>query len=73
MSGTLAAKLKDGKRLRARDLGIRIGRYRPGKHNAITDVPGVRVGHATIIEGQGPLVPGEGPVRTGDAILSRLV
>jgi D-aminopeptidase len=28
-------------------------------------VPGVRVGHATIVRGDGPLVVGEGPVRTG--------
>lgn len=37
----------------------------PGPWNAITDVPGVEVGYATLIEGEGPLVPGEGPVRTG--------
>ena len=51
--------------MRARDLGIVIGRGRPGPANAITDVAGVRVGHATIIRGDGPLVVGEGPVRTG--------
>jgi D-aminopeptidase len=51
--------------VRARDLGIVIGRGRPGPRNAITDVAGVRVGHATIISGDGPLVVGEGPVRTG--------
>lgn len=42
-----------------------LGRYKPGKHNAITDVEGVSVGHATIIEGDGPLKVGQGPVRTG--------
>jgi len=42
-----------------------IGRGRPGPANAITDVAGVRVGHATIVRGDGPLVVGEGPVRTG--------
>jgi len=52
-------------RRRARAVGIRIGHYPPGRYNAITDVPGVRVGHATIIRGDGPLRPGEGPVRTG--------
>jgi len=36
---------------RARDLGIKIGILSPGQHNAITDVPGVRVGHSTLIEG----------------------
>lgn len=52
-------------RMRARDLGIVIGQYPTGRFNAITDVPGVRVGHCTIIRGSGPLVVGEGPVRTG--------
>jgi D-aminopeptidase len=51
--------------VRARDLGITIGRGRPGPANAITDVAGVRVGHATLVEGDGPLVVGKGPVRTG--------
>jgi D-aminopeptidase len=51
--------------VRSRDLGIVIGRGRPGPANAITDVAGVRVGHATVIRGDGPLVVGEGPVRTG--------
>jgi D-aminopeptidase len=51
--------------VRARDLGIVIGRGRPGSANAITDVAGVRVGHATVVRGSGPLVVGQGPVRTG--------
>ena len=51
--------------LRARDLGIVIGQGEPGLHNAITDIPGVRVGHVTLIRGEGPLRIGEGPVRTG--------
>jgi D-aminopeptidase len=36
---------------RARDLGIQIGILKTGKNNAITDVPGVKVGHVTIIKG----------------------
>ncbi|CAG0945868.1 D-aminopeptidase [Anaerolineae bacterium] len=52
-------------RPRARDLGIKIGRIKPGRYNAITDVAGVRVGHTTIIEGSGKLIPGNGPIRTG--------
>ena len=36
---------------RARDLGVAPGIFRPGAHNAITDVVGVRVGHATAIAG----------------------
>src|SRR5262245_35514145 len=38
-------------RPRARDLGINVGILSPGKNNAITDVPGVRVGHTTLIKG----------------------
>lgn len=53
------------KRARARDLGIRIGRMQPGRWNAITDVPGVKVGQTTLIRGNGALKVGEGPVRTG--------
>ena len=37
----------------------------PGPLDAITDVAGVRVGHTTLISGDGPLKPGSGPVRTG--------
>jgi D-aminopeptidase len=37
--------------MRARDLGIRIGRMEPGPDNAISDVAGVRVGHTTLIVG----------------------
>ncbi|MBL3669147.1 P1 family peptidase [Streptomyces sp. M2CJ-2] len=37
-----------GVRRRARDLGIVIGRAATGPFNAITDVPGVRVGHTTV-------------------------
>ncbi len=37
---------------RARDYGIRFGKYKTGRHNSITDVPGVKVGHDTIIEGE---------------------
>jgi D-aminopeptidase len=54
---------------RARDLGIVIGDLTPGPWNAITDVAGVRVGHATMIEGDGPLVVGRGPVRTGVTVV----
>jgi D-aminopeptidase len=37
--------------VRARDLGIVIGRLEPGTNDAITDVGDVRVGHTTVIEG----------------------
>jgi D-aminopeptidase len=52
-------------RPRLRDLGIPVGRFSTGPLNALTDVPGVRVGHTTLVEGQGPLVVGQGPIRTG--------
>jgi len=38
-------------RPRLRELGVEIGIFQTGKHNAITDVPGVLVGHRTVIEG----------------------
>src|SRR6185503_4265709 len=55
--------------MRTRDLGIAIGFGRPGPNNAITDVPGVRVGQTTLIEGDGPLVTGRGPIRTGVTVI----
>lgn len=56
---------------RGRELGIPFPGT-PGPNNAITDVAGVAVGHATIISGSGKLVPHQGPVRTGvTAILTR--
>ena len=49
---------------RARDLGIPFDFGRPGPKNAITDVPGVEVGQATIVEGES--------IRTGvTAVLPR--
>lgn len=54
------------KRVRARELDLPLGRFKPGRYNAITDVEGVLVGHSTIIKGKpGPLAVGHGPVRTG--------
>jgi D-aminopeptidase len=56
---------------RARDLGIPLD-GKPGPLNAITDVTGIEVGHATLISGKGKLKIGSGPVRTGvTAILPR--
>ncbi len=52
-------------RPRAREAGLYIPGMPTGMHNAITDVPGVRVGHSTLWAGEGPLFPGQGPVRTG--------
>jgi len=52
-------------RQRARELGIIVGELPTGPNNAITDVEGVRVGHATLVSGEGALQPGKGPIRTG--------
>jgi len=49
---------------RARDIGIPL-EGTAGRLDAITDVPGVTVGHLTIVRGSGRLVVGKGPVRTG--------
>ena len=58
-----AASIPKCKRMRARELGLNIGRYPCGRYNAITDVSGVRVGHTTIIkDGEGPV---SGIARTG--------
>jgi D-aminopeptidase len=48
-------------RPRARDLGIVVGTLATGAQNAITDVPGVRVGHATVMRGDS--------VRTGVTVI----
>ena len=58
------SSLPSESRASACDLGIRIGIYEPGKHNAITDVAGVKVGHVTLNVGDS--------VRTGvTAIIPR--
>ncbi len=50
-------------RERLRELGIRIGILPPGPENAITDVPGVLVGHRTLIRDE------PGSVRTGVTVI----
>jgi D-aminopeptidase len=52
--------------MRARELGIVIGRLETGLHDAITDVPGVRVGFATLIDEVGA---GRGPIHTGVTVI----
>ena len=49
---------------RIRELGIYSSDLPTGSKNAITDVAGVAVGHATVIEGEGAW-QGDGPYRTG--------
>jgi D-aminopeptidase len=43
---------------RLRDLGIAIGTMPPGPLNAITDVPGVRVGHETLLHPEAGIATG---------------
>jgi D-aminopeptidase len=40
----------EAQKKRTADYGIKIGILNPGRNNAITDVPGVKVGHVTITE-----------------------
>lgn len=68
----MSSSYQNQRRPRSPELGISLGLLPPGTHNTITDVPGVKVGHVTLIRGEGPLVIGKGPVRTGvTAILPR--
>jgi D-aminopeptidase len=48
---SLAAPLTPQQRPRARDVGLQIGVLPPGPLDAITDVPGVRVGQVTLARG----------------------
>lgn len=50
-----------GERHRIREFGITVGILSPGQWNAITDVPGVKVGHKTLIEGDS--------IRTGVTVI----
>jgi D-aminopeptidase len=50
--------------MRLRDLGITIGSGNPGAYNAITDVPGVRVGHHTL-----NVETGETSIHTGVTVI----
>lgn len=58
------AQVAESPRARARELGIYIGSLPSGEYNALTDVPGVKVGHVTLKQGES--------IRTGvTAILPR--
>jgi D-aminopeptidase len=66
----LATSATAQERPRARDAGLEVGIFPTGKLNAITDVDGVRVGHATVIEGEDvrtgvtAIIPGPGNLYT---------
>jgi D-aminopeptidase len=50
---------------RLRDHGLRIGHYEPGPLNAVTDVPGIAVGHVTVWRDEPEPPAGRGVARTG--------
>ena len=58
---------------RIRELGFYESELPPGPRNAISDVAGVRVGHYTLIRGEGAADPkwrpGHGPFRTGVTVI----
>ncbi|MFM7552886.1 MAG: P1 family peptidase, partial [Actinomycetota bacterium] len=54
---------------RPREAGIAIGRLPTGPLNAITDVPGVRVGHATVWRDEPDPPAGRGVARTGVTVV----
>ena len=66
----LAALAHADERPRARDVGLVVGIFPTGELNAITDVSGVKVGHATVIEGDDirtgvtAIIPGPGNLYT---------
>jgi D-aminopeptidase len=51
LAGAVLSAQTDAPRVRARELGVAPGIFKPGGANAITDVAGVLVGHATIVQG----------------------
>ncbi len=46
---------------RVREAGIKVGIFKPGKWNALTDVKGLQVGHTTLIKGE--------DIRTGVTVI----
>jgi len=67
---SLAAAAQAEDRPRARDAGLIVGTFPTGPMNSITDVAGVKVGHATVIEGDDirtgvtAIIPGPGNLYT---------
>jgi D-aminopeptidase len=58
---TTESIMSQSSRPRARDLGIEVGVFQPGRFNAITDIDGVQVGQVTVDEGD--------RVRTGVTVI----
>ena len=71
LSVIIAISVTAQTRPRGRELGIPFPGT-TGPLNAITDVPGIAVGHVTLIEGEGKLVPGKGPIARASRQFSRV-
>jgi D-aminopeptidase len=54
---------------RAADLGVRIGLLPPGPTDSVLDVPGVGLGHTTIVRDEPDPPAGRGVARTGVSVL----
>jgi D-aminopeptidase len=54
---------------RIRDLGVTIGELPTGPTNSVADVPGVGVGHATVLRDEPAPPDGRGVARTGVSVL----
>ncbi len=67
---SIAAAAQTEDRPRARDAGLIVGTFPTGPMNSITDVAGVKVGHATVIQGDDirtgvtAIIPGPGNLYT---------
>lgn len=55
--------------VRARDIGIEIGALPTGPTDSVLDVPGVGLGHATVVRDEAPPPEGRGVARTGVSVL----
>ncbi len=55
--------------VRARDVGVAIGALPTGPTNSVLDVPGVGLGHATVVRDEVPPPDGRGVARTGVSVL----
>lgn len=51
LAATAPLRAQEDPRPRAREIGVQVGVFPPGVHNAITDVAGVLVGHTTVVSG----------------------
>lgn len=68
VAGALLFSVSAASQKTLRDYGVKIGVMKQGANNSITDVPGVKVGHCTLIEGDNvrtgvtAIIPHEGNI-----------